>query len=269
MKKRDLTGQVFGQLTVIEDAGRDKYKNVLWRCRCSCGNETIVVKQDLTRKDGYVRSCGCRNTSSHPPRNFRHGHTWSTQKKGCSSTYTSWRAMLHRCTDSNHDNYPNYGGRGVTVCERWLSFDNFLADMAPPTTVRRIRCFRNIVLLSDSLLRRIFTRGCPFKRTFLPTWSRIASLGLPREPSSPSTSRTGRLRRSSPVDHVSGEQSAQLCELCSHCKHLVTRGSVPLQEFPVRPLGQLGPLLAVHQFSTLPACGPRACATGEDRKAVD
>lgn len=71
------------------------------------------------------------------------------------------------------------------------------------------------------------------------------------------------------LEHVDCEQSAQLRELRSHKKHLVTRGSVPFDEFPIRPLGQLGPLLAVHQLSTLPARSPRACPSGEHRKAVD
>ena len=61
----------------------------------------------------------------------RHGHSIG---KGQSATYSVWAAMKQRCLNPNHPHYKDWGGRGITVCERWLSFDNFLADMGekPP-----------------------------------------------------------------------------------------------------------------------------------------
>lgn len=58
--------------------------------------------------------------------NYRHGHSSATES---SPTYNSWRAMIERCTNRNHQYWHNYGGRGVKVCKRWLKFENFLADM--------------------------------------------------------------------------------------------------------------------------------------------
>jgi len=58
--------------------------------------------------------------------NQTHGHTSNGKT---SSTYKSWIAMRSRCQDSNHTFYKNYGGRGITVCDRWQKFENFLYDM--------------------------------------------------------------------------------------------------------------------------------------------
>lgn len=60
---------------------------------------------------------------------YRHGH--ATDKLGKSREYLSWRAMMQRCRDPNSPAYPRYGGRGIKVCDRWLKFENFLADMGP------------------------------------------------------------------------------------------------------------------------------------------
>lgn len=88
-------------------------------CRCCCGNLRRVVCSELRR--GKSTNCGCQ------PRHQTHGHTVRRRQ---SLTYSSWCAMRTRCTDPFHKWYPNYGGAGVTVCEKWLdSFDAFLADM--------------------------------------------------------------------------------------------------------------------------------------------
>lgn len=58
---------------------------------------------------------------------FKHGHAIGRR----SPEYLSWRAMVQRCCDKNSNSFPNYGGRGVSVCDRWLDFENFLADMGP------------------------------------------------------------------------------------------------------------------------------------------
>jgi hypothetical protein len=58
---------------------------------------------------------------------MKHGH--STRIKGDSPTYSSWTNMWTRCTNTKRDKYKNYGGRGITVCEHWKNFENFLADM--------------------------------------------------------------------------------------------------------------------------------------------
>jgi hypothetical protein len=131
MKFIDRTGQVFGKLTVLEEAGRDKLKKVLWRCKCECGNETVVVSGSLVT--GNTTSCGC------VPPNFKHGG-WNK------SSYNTWRAMIRRCTISTDKDYPLYGGKGVSVCPAWLEYKNFAADMGEPEgdeTLDRIDTYGN------------------------------------------------------------------------------------------------------------------------------
>ena len=118
MKLVDRTGQIFGRLTVIEQAGRDKLKKVLWRCKCECGQETVVVSGSLVT--GNTTSCGCVAP------NFKHGGYGK-------SSYNTWRAMIRRCTISTDKDYFRYGGKGVSVCASWLKYENFVADMGEPT----------------------------------------------------------------------------------------------------------------------------------------
>ena len=131
MKLIDRTGQVFGKLTALEQVGRDALKKVLWRCKCECGNETIVPSGSLAT--GNTTSCGCVVP------NLKHGG-W---KK---SSYNTWRAMIRRCTVPTDKDYPRYGGRGVSVCTKWLEYANFVADMGEPVgdeTLDRIDAYGN------------------------------------------------------------------------------------------------------------------------------
>lgn len=122
--RKDLTGQVFGNLTAVGPAEpRQQYGTVVsyWICRCKCGKEMEVPTGNLT--SGNSRSCGCRTDEwrqSQSAAKFRHGHTVHN-----SPTYRSWMGMLKRCRDDR----PRYGGRGITYDPRWESFENFLADM--------------------------------------------------------------------------------------------------------------------------------------------
>lgn len=110
----DLTGQRFGNLTVREWVPGAK-RDGAWRCTCDCGGEHIARGHHLT--GGRIISCGCVRP-----------------KHGCKGTpaYGVWQGMLQRCTNPRHQNWPDYGRRGITVCERWHAFPNFLADMGQP-----------------------------------------------------------------------------------------------------------------------------------------
>jgi hypothetical protein len=123
-KLKDLTGQVFGKLTVNEHAGRQG-RITLWRCVCSCGMTTTIRRDHLI--DRTVISCGC-TLSLIRARGSRHGHK---RKSGASREYKTWQNMWARCTNPIVDAYPYYGGRGITVCDRWKDFKNFLSDMGP------------------------------------------------------------------------------------------------------------------------------------------
>lgn len=121
----DLTGQKFNRLLVIENIGKNKWNNYKWLCQCDCGNKTVVITSEL--KSGHTKSCGCLVKEVHLITHVKHGHT---QNGKISKTYRSWSEIIRRCTNPKCTAYKNYGGRGITVCERWRnSFENFLEDM--------------------------------------------------------------------------------------------------------------------------------------------
>jgi hypothetical protein len=133
MPKIDLTGQRFGRLVVLKDVGRTNRNLVVWLCRCDCGASIKTNSNYL--QTAHRLSCGCLKREGN---HLEHGHA---RKSGLSPTFSSWRSMLQRCRDPNMGCFKYYGGRGIKVCERWLEFNNFLADMGarlPSTTLDRI-----------------------------------------------------------------------------------------------------------------------------------
>ncbi len=112
-RSKDLSGKQFGRLTAVKPVEQTHKKEWIWLCTCECGNEAKVPTSRLQTKTG-TRSCGC------------------SRKKlnAVKSTKFVWRKMIDRCYNSSCPNYKDYGGRGITVCDRWLnSFDAFLEDM--------------------------------------------------------------------------------------------------------------------------------------------
>ena len=117
-RKSDLVDKVFGRLTVIQEKGRDKNRNVLWECLCDCGKTWFVRSIDLN--GGRVKSCGCLKGE-------KHGYIKGDVKP---PTYNAWLGMKARCTNPNCKDYHNYGGRGITVHPTWVnSFSTFLTDV--------------------------------------------------------------------------------------------------------------------------------------------
>lgn len=114
----DLTGQRFGRLTVIEKVSqKTKCTNARWRCKCDCGKETTVL--GITLRRGESRSCGCYRTEYFKKKMTKHGLSGSR-------LYHIWHGMQDRCFLKSNPAYPNYGGRGITVCEEWKnSFQAF------------------------------------------------------------------------------------------------------------------------------------------------
>lgn len=115
----DRAGQRFGRLIVLERAGTDALKKVVWKCRCDCGNETHVTSGSLTT--GNTVSCGCYLKE----RITKHGG-W---KK---SSYNTWRAMIRRCTVLTDKDYKRYGAVGIGVCAEWADYKKFAEDMGEP-----------------------------------------------------------------------------------------------------------------------------------------
>lgn len=118
-KFNDITGKTFNRLTVISCAAR---KPVRWNCRCICGGLVVVKTEWLASNN--TKSCGCLNIETRKTALLRHGRTHTTE-------HVIWRGMRRRCENINCHAYKNYGGRGISVCERWQTFENFFADMGP------------------------------------------------------------------------------------------------------------------------------------------
>ena len=124
-KPRDISGQRFHYLVALKRVGRSPASGgAIWECRCDCGNLTRVQLGALTH--GHTYSCGCKRRELIAQRKIRHGHC----AQGTSSpTYSIWAGMIGRCENPKDRSFPDYGGRGITVCARWRLFENFLADM--------------------------------------------------------------------------------------------------------------------------------------------
>lgn len=119
----DLTGKTFGKLTVLERAGQNKNRNALWKCQCECG--LIKITSGRLLRNGDSKSCGCLRLDSCIKTHTIHGMSKSPE-------FAIWAAMIQRCQNPKNIGYKDYGGRGITICERWLnSFENFFIDMGP------------------------------------------------------------------------------------------------------------------------------------------
>jgi hypothetical protein len=124
MRMLDITGQKFGRLLVTSRAENTASGQARWNCLCDCGKEHVIKSQVL--RSGISKSCGCLNIEVLSKRKRTHGHTTDDET---SPTYHSWSGMMNRCKNKNHRSFHNYGGRGITVCEHWHTFSNFLEDM--------------------------------------------------------------------------------------------------------------------------------------------
>jgi hypothetical protein len=118
----DLAGQRFGRLTVVS-YGKNAREG--WFCRCDCGVEWFVPSGSL--RNGSTRSCGCLKRDEMSQRLRTHGGAFMPE-------YKIWEAMRRRCSKPSDPSYKNYGARGISVCERWLDYGNFLADMGKRPT---------------------------------------------------------------------------------------------------------------------------------------
>lgn len=119
-----MIGKRFGRLVCVEQvashvSSTTKKKNNKYKCVCDCGNTKEVIGTSL--RAGRTQSCGCIRKDI-----TKHGFGRRANRGG---TYSSWAQMLSRCRNSKVPGYKHYGGRGITVCERWNSFMLFLEDM--------------------------------------------------------------------------------------------------------------------------------------------
>lgn len=112
---KDRTGQIFGEWTLKEFShtkNYDTWNETYWKCECACGNISVIALREL--KKGKSKSCGCL---------CDHGMNGTP-------THSSWCSMKQRCLNTNAPSYPDYGGRGIKICDEWVdSFPTFLGDM--------------------------------------------------------------------------------------------------------------------------------------------
>jgi hypothetical protein len=117
-RAKNITGERFGRLVVLEQiAPTVEVKKTRVRCLCDCGKETVVNHWCVM--SGHTVSCGCAKGQL-----FKVSHG-----KRDSRTYNIWCHMKARCVRETHQDFKHYGARGITVCDRWQTFENFLEDM--------------------------------------------------------------------------------------------------------------------------------------------
>lgn len=122
----DLIGQIFGKLKVLQRASNNRWGNPRWWCQCDCGNSKITEGSSL--RNGSTRSCGCLQREGN---NLKHGNNRVNKR---TQVYRAWVGMFTRCCNTKYEKYPQWGGRGITICKKWNKFENFLADMGHPPT---------------------------------------------------------------------------------------------------------------------------------------
>lgn len=131
-KHKDLSGEVFGRLTVVGRAS-DRYskgsnhKRMYYLCICSCGSNREVFVANLI--NGNISSCGCFRKELTELKKINANHNRMINGK-VTTEYKIWQGMQQRCHNPKDKGYPKYGAKGISVCERWRdSFDNFFEDM--------------------------------------------------------------------------------------------------------------------------------------------
>lgn len=115
-----MIGRKFAYLTVASFSGINKHGAKMWNCVCDCGALTKVTTGDLNSL--HIKSCGCISAKATALRSKTHGMSDS-------KVYAVWCRIKSRCTNPKHSNYKDYGGRGITICDEWIEFDQFFADM--------------------------------------------------------------------------------------------------------------------------------------------
>lgn len=120
-KLADLAGMRFERLLALEQSVSDA-RNRKWICLCDCGKKCVVTSYHL--RSHKVKSCGCYRVDFSREKAKTHGMCYTR-------FYRIYASILTRVTNTNEPSYPRYGGRGIKICERWLSFDNFYEDMFP------------------------------------------------------------------------------------------------------------------------------------------
>ena len=127
-----IPGTKLNRLTIVERSAdlinHQGYKTRMLRVRCDCGQEKAI--RSASFYSGHLKSCGCLKVEKFIARTLKHGHAAHGRT---TKTYRAGHDAIERCSRPTHGRFPDYGGRGIDVCQRWReSFENFLADMGEP-----------------------------------------------------------------------------------------------------------------------------------------
>lgn len=177
----DLTGRVFGRLTVIGRSAHIRRGARMWSLRCECG--TVIDRPTVSVSSGHTKSCGCLKSDLTAKRSTKHGGSYSRE-------YRIWANMLTRCNNPKGSGFDRYGARGVRVCDAWHTFAEFIDHMGPcpsPThSIDRIDNERgyepgNVRWASDAEQRRNQKRAHVVTidgvSLTVGEWSRLANIG--------------------------------------------------------------------------------------------
>lgn len=118
---KDLTGMRFGRIVALKQTDKRKGKRVIWLCKCDCGN--VVERVGSSLKNG-VRSCGCIGKEKFEINRIKPKHNMYNTRP-----YIIWHGMKQRVLNPNSEKFHHYGGRGITICDKWLEFQGFWEDM--------------------------------------------------------------------------------------------------------------------------------------------
>ncbi len=126
MKAKDLSGQRFGRLVVLDLAGTDSQRRRKWSCRCDCGKARVVYQQCLLRKSAApTRSCGCLQKDMVRKRDTTHGLSKTPE-------YMAWVMAKRRCAKPKSSDWDSYGQRGITIFSEWIdNFEEFYKHLGP------------------------------------------------------------------------------------------------------------------------------------------
>ncbi|WP_275289191.1 hypothetical protein [Halomonas elongata] len=126
-KPIDLSGFRMDSATALKRVGKNHRDQFMWECRCDCGELFYAVAANIKLK--RINHCGCQSTKNRRQAHTHHGKTRTPE-------FNSWQGARDRCLCPTNKAYAYYGGRGIRICERWMSFDNFLQDMGPKPSPR-------------------------------------------------------------------------------------------------------------------------------------
>lgn len=123
----DLVGQNFGKLTVLQKT-RSRLDRKEWKCECVCGNQTWVATNRLN--SGITTSCGCRKKQTALENSKKYGFK-TVHGMTKTRVYKIWSSMIER-VQPKYKNKERYYDRGIRICDRWKTFENFYKDMGDP-----------------------------------------------------------------------------------------------------------------------------------------